>query len=310
MKTLLKKSFIPASLLVTTVVHGQNVSNFYGFGVFNQSIYGFNNETTRTLLIADAVPPHPQNANWVEPINHLATDASRNRLLYVPQLERLNTVPGETRGMFSYDLASGTVTDITNGFDFEALVGYSTGGGSFYNGDYYLFDDVSSSFDTQPGVGAGKGVVKISFNGAGLISSVTKPYGNLDGGVGELGDIAIDASGQMFIFSSTARLYKLNLNNPVANFQLIGDYSATTQNGQLMIDNLGRIITRDTVSGDWLSLNPNGPSAPTRITGPAQFSNYGDLTEGGVVGVVIPEPSSLLLGAISLLALGRRKRSA
>src|SRR5690606_16328736 len=121
-------------------------------------------------------------------VNHLATDSENNRLLYTgitwtPQ-DPLNRVTH----FFSYDLTTGTRTTLSP--PPSNLVGTSYGGGGFYDGAYYMFDDN----------GGQQGIVRATFNPDGSVASWDKPFGNHTLGNG-LGDMAIDAEGLMYIYT-------------------------------------------------------------------------------------------------------------
>lgn len=284
-----------ALAIISQSVNAQtSVGDYWAFGVLDSNLYGFTSESTRTVISTElTASPNTFRAN------HLATDTARNRVIY--GLHRIDD--STVQSIWAWDFNTNTRVNIStpNGIDL-AFIGNSTGGAGFYNGDYYLWDDG----------GAQQGLVRFTFDETGNIASATKPWGNITS-VGGLGDIAIDASGMMYILTDgTAgnRLYRMDLNDSLATPVLLGDYSGYVSNGQLFIDQQGRLLTRQLDSGNWLSLDPLSPGVFEVIPGPAVFAEYADLSEGALVGVVVPEPSgALLLGLAGAVGLSRRKRA-
>ncbi len=309
MKTLIATlpKFLSLSLgvfaLQTIQSNAQNVTNFSGFGLAGpnsqsgegQALYGFQGGLTNFTLLSTLGPDAEITA-----FNHLATDVGRNRLVFTG-----NVFMSDFLNLFSYNLGTGTLTNITPSGPFGGIlgssVGASSGGGSFYNGSYYLWDD-TVDFDSE------MGLVKIDFNLAGNVSSITKPFGNYTGSaIGSLGDIAIDSTGIMYLYNSAGQLFSKDLNNaqsPIVSLNV----QTVTGNGQLFIDANGRLLT-SLPGGNWGVIDP-ATGNQTPIAGPSIGSNlFSDLSEGGFVGVVVPEPSStLLVGLGALACLTRRSR--
>ncbi len=231
-------------------------------------------------------------------VNHLATDIANNLVIYA----LMDTTTDDINSIWARNFSNSLLVDITNGFDLTATVGATSGGASFYNGNYYLWDDD----------GPDQGLIRFGFDENGLITSMVKPYGNDTTLSNALGDIAIDGSGIMYTLDAFSKLYRMDLNNPLANLVFLGDYSAYTGgNGQIFIDEQGRLITRQSGTGDWLSLNPLEPGVLETLPGASSTVGFvfDDLSEGRPPGTVIPEPTGLLLGAAGgILGLLRRRR--
>ncbi len=278
------------------------VTDYWAFGVSQARLYGFTSETTRTT-IAFSMSDVPNSVT-----NHLATDAAFNRVIYgVNSRPAVVGDPSPLEGIWAWNFEDNSAIDITNGYDLAGVIGPTTGGGSFYNGAYYLWDDE----------GPEQGLVKFTFGidefaaDYSLINSMTKPWGDMTGlNLGSFGDIAIDANGTLFALTATNRLYRMDLKDPMGSPSLQGDYTGYASNGQLFIDNLGRLLTRQSGSGNWLRLNPDQPGLIEVISGPTTFNTYEDLAEGPVVGVVVPEPSAILfVGLAGSLSFLRRRRT-
>lgn len=289
----MKKLLFALAPILATNALAQSVSDYWGFSVRlagSTWLYGYTSESTRTTVRLGLVPSGSK-------ANHLATDVDNNRLIYA-----VMDTAGNITGIEAYSFYTRTSQVLTNGADLAGMIGQTSGGASFYNGNYYFWDDDG---DTQ-------GLVKFTFDGDGLIDTMTKPYGN-DTTLGGLGDIAIDGAGIMFALNTANQLYSLDLNNPLAALSYIGDYSAYVSNGQLFIDEEGRLISFQSSTGNWVSLDPNGSGILETITGDPNAVNqlYDDLSEGRSVGIVVPEPTGALLVTLSgACALLRRRRVA
>ncbi|WP_200390679.1 PEP-CTERM sorting domain-containing protein [Roseibacillus ishigakijimensis] len=267
-----------------------STTDYWAFATFEASLYGFTSANERVLITSSLTASPTAYA-----ANHLATDSANNRIIYALN-ELPNNASSDVVAIFEYDLATNTRTNITGTANLASTVGVSLGGGSFYDGAYYLWDDYGSA----------QGLVRFTFDSNGVINGSSKPYGN-DNSIGLLGDIAIDRNGQLFILNADNELYRADLNNTSVSPTLVGDYSAYLGNGQLFVDADGQLISRADSSADWVILDPEQPGILGTLTGPSQFSAYSDLAEGGIVGVV-PEPSAtacLLLGG--LLSTRRRR---
>jgi len=290
------------TLLVAQSASAQLSSSFYAFAITDQNSLNAYTSPTTGSLVASSMVGNVQNRR----INHLATEIARNRVIYGVEDTQTGAVV-DIRAHILGGPGAGTNGSILNGNNLATTIGSSTGGGSFFNGAYYLWDDG----------GTGQGIVRMTLTAGGLIDTISKPWGNnLTGG--ELGDIAIDASGAMFLFNELRDLYRFDVNNPdpAQPLVLIGNYSLAVGGSgtrQMFIDDLGRIMINSGTTGDWRSLDPLVPGSSTLIPGINLLvgtNTFSDLAPGGrPVGTVIPEPSSMLIGSLGLLALLRRRRS-
>ncbi len=292
-----------AAAMITQHASAQ-FSSIYAFATTDEgSLNQYTSLTTGSLIASNLVT----NTNQFR-VNHLATDAARTRVIY--GVENIATgALTDVRAAYIAGPAAGQNSSILNGNDIS-FIGNSNGGGSFFNGAYYLYDDI----------GPNQGIVRMTFGTGAFagISSISMPWGINTAG-GDLGDIAIDGAGQMFLFNEARDLYSFDLNNssPSQQLSFIGNYSASvggTGTRQMFIDDLGRIMINAADTGDWRSLDPLNPGSSTLIPGidiTVGTNTFSDLSSGGrPVGVVIPEPSTALLGGLGLLALFRRKRVA
>src|SRR5690606_38179652 len=114
-----------------------SVADYWGFAVTESAeLYGFTSETERVLIAGGAVlTPRPSSHLS---LNHLATHVAHNRLIYT--LGNF-AVPSAVLGIFAWDFNTNSRVDLTNGANVSGLIGSSDGGGGFYNGNYYLWDD-------------------------------------------------------------------------------------------------------------------------------------------------------------------------
>ncbi|KFC18013.1 lectin-like domain-containing protein [Epilithonimonas lactis] len=217
---------------------GGAIYNYTGFGLRSAStgtdLYGFTGTNYAPVLISASIL-------GTVGANHLATDASRNRILFTP---------GGTQGAISaYQFSTNTVVTVSTS-NFLSTLDASGGGGSMYNGDYYIYDDD----------GTNQGLFRVIFDATGNASSLSKVANPVAGF--DLGDMAISRSGIVYI-NSGGQIYRLDLaalnlsvTAPASAWSLLGTASpaASSQlffgaNGDLIGSNSGNLIRINTHTG-------------------------------------------------------------
>lgn len=269
---------LPLLALAVAPARGASASDYVAFGVKDQWLYGFTSLSTAVRLNAAA----PLSFSG----NHLATDIARNRLLF--------TASGTVDYLYAWDLTTQSLSTLqTISLSDPSDIHTSSGGAAFYNGAYYLLDDVNT------GQASSYGLTRITFDAAGNVATRTKPYGNTNP-AGGLGDLVITPSGILYIHSTGRALWSLDLNNPSATYQRITPIGQTvgTDAGQLLLDAQGRLLTRSYDGFEWIIINPlTGLAAGSVGRNTSVSRTFADLSDGGF-SAPIPEPSP---GALALL---------
>ncbi len=261
-------------LFSATEAKALELTDYVGFAVKDTTLYGFSNLQTATIISSSILSSSSAN--------HLATDADRNRLLY--------TASSATNNVYAWNMTTNSRELLGTITDFGHSITNSSGGASFWNNAYYLYADQAS----------GGGILKVTFNLDGTIAAVTKPFGNghPDGGFG-LGDIAISATGIMYILQTDGDLYSLDLTvegTPSPNFQTVKLAALTSGGGQLFFDQNGELLTRTQGGANtWSILSPSTGNITGTINAGTTLSDYADLSSAPV----IPEPSTYLLLGMS-----------
>jgi hypothetical protein len=272
-----------SSLFSVNTGWADSVYNYIGFGIQDHTLYGFTDYETRVVLSNSILTANAHG-------NHLATDALNNRLLYTKGLG-----DGNITALYAWDFDLGGEVLLYSGLN---VVGYSSGGASFWNGSYYLYDDEPS------GSPSAVGIVKITFNPDGSVDTISKPFGNINP-AGGLGDVAIDPSGIMYILSTNGELRSIDLTieTTTPTFTLIGD-TGLNGGGQLFFDPVGNLLVRS--GTNWVIVDPLTAEPVGTINGGAS-ATYADLSSAALN--PIPEPGSVLLfsmGACLVLFMRRR----
>lgn len=262
----------------------------------NDSIWAYTSLTAAPVELTELPTPQPFYGNG------LATDAPRNRILFVDDGD---TGFGNRDALYEYDLTgSGSFSQLGNISTPDTFVSGSSGGGGWYQGQYYYWDDT--------GGGASEGLILVMFNADGSFASATTLYEPAPADFGDFGDLAIDeATGIAYGTSNDGGgqfdLWSIDLNNLAAGRTIL----ATNVNyQQIAFDNDGQLIgvERTVLSTrNWYVIDTSDGSSTT-IPRLGDFDVF-DMANGGLY--PMPEPSSLaLFGLAAAAGLRRRARTA
>ena len=264
----------------------------------NDSIWAYTSLAAAPVELATVPTPEPFY------INGLATDAPRNRLVFVDDGD---SGAGDADALYEYDLTgSGTFTQIGNISTPEIPVSSTSGGGGWYQGEYYYWDD-------SGGVGS-EGLIRVSFAADGSFLSATTFFDPDPGDFGDFGDLAIDeVTGTLYATSqdggSAFDLWSMDMSDPGAGRTII---TTDVDYQQIAFDNTGQLVgvERTTLAArNWYLIDTSDGSATT-VARIGDFDVY-DLANGGLYPVPEPHVAGLLaLGGAAAALLRRRRRSA
>jgi hypothetical protein len=259
----------------------------------NDSIWGYTSLTAAPVELDELPTPQPFYGNG------LASDASRNRVLFIDDAD---TSAGNADALYEYDLTgTGTFTQIGNISTVDTTVSDSSGGGGWYQGEYYYWDDTG-------GLGS-EGLIRVSFNGDGSFASATTFYDPAPADFGDFGDLAIDEHTGVFYATSRGGagfdFWSLDLND-LASGRIILATGVDYQ--QLAFDNDGQLVgvERTTLAARNWYLIDTADGSSTTIARLGDFDVF-DMASGGLY--PIPEPSSLTLVGLGVAALVLRRRT-
>ena len=271
------------ALLSSATLQANSVTDYIGFGIQDRNLYAFTSHSTRVLLSGSILSSGSAG-------NHLATDYGNNRLLYTKGLG-----DGNITQLYAWDFSTDSEVLLYSDLN---VIGQSSGGASFWNGSYYFYDDEST------GSPSAVGITKVTFDLNGAVATVSKPFGNINP-AGGLGDVAINASGLMYILGTDGALRSIDLTveTPTPSFTLIGN-TGLDGGGQLFFDNVGNLLVRS--GANWVIINPATAGQVGTIAG-GSSTTYADLASAAV----IPEPGTIALfaGAGMALLIFRRRSS-
>lgn len=224
---LMKKTLLHAvalTLYLRALSSGQLLPDtsysFVGFGTTEGGkLWGLTEDYTSRVLISDSL--------GVDVANHVATDSDRNRIIY--------RAP-DSSTLYAYNLENSTVSQIGN-TSFSPME--TNGGGTFYQGKYYLWNDANGASNTSAA-----GLYSYTFDANGNIDSQTHELATSI--TGELGDIVINNQGELFILNNLG--IDLYYAGTVGNFiqpREIGSVSSSVlyPTNQMFIDPEGRMLT-------------------------------------------------------------------
>jgi hypothetical protein len=264
----------------------------------NDSIWGYTSLNAAPVELSPLPTPEPFYGNG------LVTDAPRNRLIFIDDGDG---GAGDRDALYEYDLTgTGTFTQLGNVSTPEIFISGTSGGGGWYQGEYYYWDDAG-------GVGS-EGMIRISFNGDGSFASSTTFFDPAPGDFGDFGDLAIDeATGILYAISQDGGtafdFWSMDLADLGSGRTILAtdvDYQ------QLAFANDGQLVGVERTSlaaRNWYLIDTSDGSSTT-VSRLGDFDVY-DMANGGLY--PIPEPSSATLpalrGAAATLLFRTRRRA-
>ncbi|MCW3168669.1 cadherin-like domain-containing protein [Chryseobacterium sp. 09-1422] len=244
---------------------GGAIYNYSGFGLrtvgTTANLIGFTDTTyTPTTLATNIIAGADAN--------HLASDASRNRLLFANS--------GGQGSLFAYQFSTNTVVNIGSGF--LSSLGDSSGGAGMYNNDYYIYDDTGTTTE---------GLWRVTFNSAGIASTLTKVANPPSAGP-DLGDMAISHSGMAYI-TSNGNLHRIDLSTlnlsttaPASAWTVVNTNSPIS-GSQLFFAANGDLIGSSS-NGNLVRVNPSTGANLGTVSTLTNGYTWGDLSEAPTVG--------------------------
>lgn len=250
----------------------------------NDSIWAYTSLTAAPVELSPLPTPEPFYGNG------LVTDAPRNRVIFIDDGDG---GAGDRDALYEYDLTgTGTFNLLGNVSTPEIFISGTSGGGGWYQGEYYYWDDAG-------GVGS-EGMIRISFNGDGSFASSTTLFDPAPGDFGDFGDLAIDeATGILYAVSQDGGtafdFWSMDLADLASGRTILAtdvDYQ------QISFANDGQLVGVEKTSlaaRNWYLIDTSDGSSTT-VARLGDFDVY-DMANGGLY--PIPEPSSAVLLALS-----------
>ncbi|MCI3938281.1 thrombospondin type 3 repeat-containing protein [Chryseobacterium aahli] len=252
-------------ILDTAECGGGAIYNYSGFGIRTISATQANligltgNTYTPTTIATNIIPGNDAN--------HMTTDASRNRVLFANNIAQ--------GSLFAYQFSTNTVVNVGSGF--LSSLGDASGGAAMYNNDYFIYDDTGTT---------SQGLWRVTFNASGNASTLTKVVDPISGI--DLGDIAINSSGMVYLIASTGALYKLDLSSlnlsittPSSAWISVGT-TASASGTQLFFGANGDLIGSN--NGNLIRIDPNNAANLGTISTLTSGYSWGDISEAPSVG--------------------------
>ncbi|UFH33676.1 hypothetical protein LNP04_08225 [Chryseobacterium sp. C-71] len=252
-------------ILDTAECGGGAIYNYSGFGIRTISATQANligltgNTYTPTTIATNIIPGNDAN--------HMTTDASRNRVLFANNIGQ--------GSLFAYQFSTNTVVNVGSGF--LSSLGDASGGAAMYNNDYFIYDDTGTT---------SQGLWRVTFNASGNASTLTKVVDPISGI--DLGDIAINSSGMVYLIASTGALYKLDLSSlnlsittPSSAWISVGT-TGSASGTQLFFGANGDLIGSN--NGNLIRIDPNNAANLGTISTLTSGYSWGDISEAPSVG--------------------------
>lgn len=265
----------------------------------NDSIWAYTSLAAAPVELDEIPTPQPFYGNG------LATDRDRNRVLFIDDGDG---TAGNSDALYEYDLTgSGTFSFLGNISTVDTPVSFTSGGGGWYQGEYYYWDD-------RGGAGS-EGLIRVTLNGDGSLGSATTIFDPWPGDdFGDFGDLAIDeATGIIYGTSNDgggqSDFWALDLTDLASGRSILAtgvDYQ------QMAFDNTGQLVgVERTVlaARNWYIIDTTDGSSTT-VARQGNFDVY-DMANGGLYPA--PEPTTLTLlgfGLACTALLGRPRRRA
>ncbi|MEM1059635.1 MAG: PEP-CTERM sorting domain-containing protein [Verrucomicrobiota bacterium] len=211
--------------------------------------------------------------------------------------------------LYMWDALSNDVTTVAG----PSLGTFSINSGVYYDGAYWFIPNQTNDLyrveidltdRTSPSYTSGDITVYSNFNG----TSATYVFGDL--GVNDEGILfGTNTSGSLRLFSVDISATGSG-GNPTNYVDSVG---SIPESMQIAFDpNTGDLFAVDTNDSDWYTMDPSDASRTAILDGGTPFSGPADAFTRDTTSIVqvLPEPTSaaLLVGAVALLALRRRRR--